>query len=472
MYLSTQHHSCKSVIRMLKPFIVFEGTKGKAVVIAQEDALRLFGNVTITAPNVFMCLIDGHNTCRKENNAPAHLSCPWFVISLCSLVCPSFYYTNSSNIESYKYNKIYFYKYTARLHEYRFVLAAMLAFALGALISGFFSNHTTSDVTQALGASSLNPAETFDLLCAWDNPTYPSNKCTSYRPMPVSKGSLNQWGWQQDPSSTELASNTREALRGAFAALGFPLTDPDITMSTWVQDQEGSVTIKGQEIEFSETGARYQNAFSARHGFVVAEYNVSPPEQIKRNKAKGMDWEWHAPRLSKWSDVLYVVMRWQVGFGETRFGNYQWCFRAMIKNPETKAIVKQALGGRLQNVRPWPGKSFRVSQGSEVGKALLGSPNGSGAGFMFADRKTDLGKKVVSEIIIFDGVSGEGRKDEDIKPCMAMKVIDKPERSNDGIAGGGANANVGASSNSNHLGKRSFWQSLKGMLRGVEWSKL
>ncbi|KAI7490591.1 hypothetical protein KC357_g1947 [Hortaea werneckii] len=364
------------------------------------------------------------------------------------------------------------YKYTARLHEYRFVLAAILAFALGALISGFFSNHTTSDVTQALGGSSLNPAELFDLLCAWDNPTYPSNKGTSYRAMPVSKGSLNQWGWQQDSSSTELASNTREALRGAFAALGFPLTGPDITMSTWVQDREGSVTIKGQEIEFSETGARYQNAFSARHGFVVAEYNVSPSEQIKRNKAKGMDWEWHAPRLSKWSDLLYVVMRWQVGFGETRFGNHQWCFRAMIKNPETKAIVKQALGGRLQNVRPWPGKSFRVSQGSEVGKALLGSPNGSGVGFMFADRKTDLGKKVVSEIIIFDGVSGEGRKDEDIKPCMAMKIIDKPERLNDGIAGGGANANVGAGSNSNHLGKRSFWQSLKGVLGGVERSKL
>ncbi|KAI6889364.1 hypothetical protein KC360_g4428 [Hortaea werneckii] len=285
--------------------------------------------------------------------------------------------------------------------------------------------------------------------------------------MPVSKGSLKQWGWQQDPSSTELASNTREALRGAFAALGFPLTGPDITMSTWVQDQEGSVTIKGQEIEFSETGARYQNAFSARHGFVVAEYNVSPPEQIKGNKAKGMDWEWHAPRLSKRSDVLYVVMRWQVGLGETRFANYQWCFRAMIKNPETKAIVKQALGGRLQNVRSWPGKSFRVSQGSEVGKALLGSPNGSGVGFMLADRKTDLGKKVVSEIIIFDGVSGEGRKDEDIKPCMAMKIIDKPERSNDGIAGGDANANVGASSNSNHLGQKSFWQSLKGVLRVV-----
>ncbi|KAI7506352.1 hypothetical protein KC367_g241 [Hortaea werneckii] len=34
MYLSTQHHSCKSVIRMLKPFIVFEGFMRKAVVIA------------------------------------------------------------------------------------------------------------------------------------------------------------------------------------------------------------------------------------------------------------------------------------------------------------------------------------------------------------------------------------------------------------------------------------------------------
>lgn len=104
--------------------------------------------------------------------------------------------------------------------------------------------------------------------------------------MPVSKGSLNQWGWQQDPSSTDLASNTQDALRGAFAALGFPLTGPDITMSTWVQDREGRVTIKGEEIEFSETGARYQNAFSARYGFVVAEYNVSPAEQIKRNRAK------------------------------------------------------------------------------------------------------------------------------------------------------------------------------------------
>ncbi|GAB1737968.1 hypothetical protein NU219Hw_g2481t1 [Hortaea werneckii] len=233
--------------------------------------------------------------------------------------------------------------------------------------------------------------------------------------MPVSKGSLNQWGWRQDPSSTELASNTQEALRGAFAALGFPLTGPEITMSTWVQDKEGRVTIKGEEIEFSETGARYQNAFSARHGFVVAEYNVSPAEQIKRNRAKGMEWEWQAPRLAKWSDVL---------------------------------------------------------QDSEAGKALLGSPNGSGVGFMFADRKTDLRKKVVSEIIIFDGVSGEGRKDEDIKPCLAMKIVDKPSESGGDVAGGGGNTNVGAGSNSNLKGRRSFWQNLKGLLRGVARLKL
>ncbi|RMY24940.1 hypothetical protein D0866_11252 [Hortaea werneckii] len=221
-----------------------------------------------------------------------------------------------------------------------------------------------------------------------------------------------------------------------------------------------------------QTRVKIVNCFSARYGFVVAEYNVSPAEQIKRNEAKGMDWEWHAPWLSKWSDVLYVVMRWQTGFGETRFGSYRWCFRAMVKNRETKAVVKQALGGRLQNVRPWPGKSFRVSRDSEVGKALLGSPNGSGVGFMFADRKTDLGKKVVSEIIIFDGVSGEGRKDEDIKPCMAMKIVDKPSGSDGGVAGGGGNANIGAGLNSNPKGKRSFWQNLKGLLRGVGRSKL
>ncbi|KAI7235303.1 hypothetical protein KC330_g4348 [Hortaea werneckii] len=390
------------------------------------------------------------------------------------------------------------YKYTTRLHGYRFILAAILAFVLGALISSLFSKNAPGDVTKVLSASSLElaedvdahwtlpkepesagsnqtilprgdalPTDPSDILCAWDNPTFPSNKGTTYRPMPVSKGSLNQWGWRQGPSSTNLASNTQEALRGAFAALGFPLTGPDITMSTWVQDKEGHVTIKGEEIEFSETGARYQNAFSARYGFVVAEYNVSPAEQIKRNRAKGMDWEWHAPRLSKWSDVVYVVMRWQAGFGETMFGNYRWCFRAMVKNRETKAIVKQALGGRLQNVRPWPGKSFRVSQDSEVGKALLGSPNGSGVGFMFADRKTDLGKKVVSEIIIFDGVSGEGRKYEDIKPCMAMKIVDKPSGSDNGVASGDGDTNVGAGSNSNPKGRISFWQNLKGLLRGV-----
>lgn len=90
----------------------------------------------------------------------------------------------------------------------------------------------------------------------------------------------------------------------------------------------------------------------------------------------------------------------------------------------------------------------------------------------FADRKTDLGKKVVSEIIIFDGVSGEGRKNEDIKPCLAMKIVDKPSESDGGVASGGGNTNVGADSNSNHKGKRSLWQNLKGMFRGVGRLKL
>lgn len=79
---------------------------------------------------------------------------------------------------------------------------------------------------------------------------------------------------------------------------------------------------------------------------------------------------------------------------------------------------------------------------------------------------------MVSEIIIFDGVSGEGRKDEDIKPCMAMKIVDKPTRSGDGVAGGGGNSNVRTGSNSNSKGKRSLWQNLKGSPRGVGRSKL
>ncbi|GAB1737969.1 hypothetical protein NU219Hw_g2482t1 [Hortaea werneckii] len=51
------------------------------------------------------------------------------------------------------------YTYTTKLHGYRFVLAAVLAFVLGALISGLFSDHATGDVTQALDTSSVKPAE-------------------------------------------------------------------------------------------------------------------------------------------------------------------------------------------------------------------------------------------------------------------------------------------------------------------------
>lgn len=53
------------------------------------------------------------------------------------------------------------YRYTTRLHGYRFIPAAILAFVLGAWISGLFSAHATGDVTQALSASSLKLAETF-----------------------------------------------------------------------------------------------------------------------------------------------------------------------------------------------------------------------------------------------------------------------------------------------------------------------
>lgn len=84
----------------------------------------------------------------------------------------------------------------------------------------------------------------------------------------------------------------------------------------------------------------------------------------------------------------------------------------------------------------------------------------------FADRKTDLGKKVVSEIIIFDGVSGEGRKDEDIKPCMAMKIVDKPSGSDGGVAGGGGNTNVGAGPNSNPEGEEIVLAKLERVAEG------
>jgi len=82
--------------------------------------------------------------------------------------------------------------------------------------------------------------------------------------------------------------------------------------------------------------------------------------------------------------------------------------------------------GEEEHLVPWPGRSFDI--GGEEGKRLLGSPNGSGTGWLLADYAEMFRGKVIDRIVVFDPAvqAGERRSIDQVKPCMGIHIADRP----------------------------------------------
>lgn len=133
------------------------------------------------------------------------------------------------------------------------------------------------------------------------------------------------------------------------------------------------------------------NAF--RH---YREVGMPPPTEQELRKLM--------PRLNRWSDVVWLLWARKA---EDQAGNLRYILRDNITNKGTKAVMDQVFKVPENSLDlKWPGKTFDVREGDE-GKALLGTPQGSGIAWVLADNKQILGERSL-KVTCFTGESSTG----------------------------------------------------------------
>jgi hypothetical protein len=114
------------------------------------------------------------------------------------------------------------------------------------------------------------------------------------------------------------------------------------------------------------------------------------------------------PKLKNWSDIAFLSWKSQGGGGALR---YVWS--AMIQNSEFAGIIGRALHEEGSRSDPsafdqdaecrrfgWKDRK-EINMDTDAGKALLGSPNGRGVGYLLVEHKSTFGERATANKVTF-----------------------------------------------------------------------
>jgi hypothetical protein len=178
------------------------------------------------------------------------------------------------------------------------------------------------------------------------------------------------------------------------------------------------VTIDGVLIPRAE--AYFCSVLIVRAGILVATNNHVPQASHRVP----------LPALRHWSDVAFLQWSLLPSLGvSTPPLNY--ILRAGIENKATIAIISHVLGysasiktyyDDAEVRRPaWPGTTFAIDKSDAL--ALLGTPNGSGVGWLLAQHKAELGHRVVTQVTVFFDTDESGVE----APNLLFGIAEAPE---------------------------------------------
>ncbi|KAF2450009.1 hypothetical protein P171DRAFT_469888 [Karstenula rhodostoma CBS 690.94] len=145
---------------------------------------------------------------------------------------------------------------------------------------------------------------------------------------------------------------------------------------------------------YPATGADFKIGINTDDGVLMAVDRISTTTAAKKRNPPVSDDQ--LPDVHTFSDIGYLNYKKMLGKDPTSF---KYMMSLMITNEETASIISRALGG--QQLRSWPGTSFNWR--SKEFKALLGSPNGMGFGYLLVQHKSQLGKMFIKQVQVFHG---------------------------------------------------------------------
>ncbi|KAF2021620.1 hypothetical protein BU24DRAFT_488006 [Aaosphaeria arxii CBS 175.79] len=238
-----------------------------------------------------------------------------------------------------------------------------------------------------------------------------------------------KWGWDVqeivgEECNFEYQWGIREALRG-MGSSGVPHNSNG--GSVWcykvrhyrpedAYDEEGDFDINDQTYQvdgrtYRMTGANFILAMDPTQGVLVGLSRYGPIHEGKDRNPPIANHE--LPLLRSASDIMWGAYKLPSGSM-----NIRWLVSATITNKATTSIIKRVLDMRHASLMPWPGLYIRFD--SEEGRALLGTPNAQGFGYLLIQRKEELGKKFIFAVRVFHTSS------PDPLPCLAFEIRDVP----------------------------------------------
>ncbi|KAL5376080.1 hypothetical protein PMIN02_011895 [Paraphaeosphaeria minitans] len=142
------------------------------------------------------------------------------------------------------------------------------------------------------------------------------------------------------------------------------------------------------------TGADFKIGVNTDDGVLMAVDRISTASAAQKRNPPVSDDQF--PEVQTFSDIGYLNYKHMLGKDPTSF---KYMMSLMITNEETASIIARALGSK--DLGPWPGTSFNWR--SKDFKALLGSPNGMGFGYLLVQHKYQLGKMFIKQVQVFHG---------------------------------------------------------------------
>ncbi|KAH7413607.1 hypothetical protein DE146DRAFT_749811 [Phaeosphaeria sp. MPI-PUGE-AT-0046c] len=238
---------------------------------------------------------------------------------------------------------------------------------------------------------------------------------------------LKAWGYNDISSMKDHACHFH-LLETAFTALGIDYKSigeggPNRCFGiehqngpTVIKDGQGKVPPPWKQFYTGPNGLRYQatrahatlgvNTVNGVLYFIDRNAPATAAREYWPNRANNPPRAEELPLLSASSDYAWGF--WNQANPVVGATNIQKIMSLDIINSETLVWIDRALRsieqphGQPKITKPqvWPGTTFILNGDSEA-LALLGSPNGLGAGFFLAQHKAQLGNKVISKITVW-----------------------------------------------------------------------
>ncbi|KAF2249437.1 hypothetical protein BU26DRAFT_457490 [Trematosphaeria pertusa] len=241
---------------------------------------------------------------------------------------------------------------------------------------------------------------------------------------------LNTWYWHNVPSN-KIAGYMFElhwtyGVDRALGALGVSDRstldggDNEIIQCDHYNQDENAEDVSKQRYrvedkEYRVTGARFVFSINSAQGVLIAMDRLSPKHAAQKRNPPIPDSG--LPPIQQFSDVAWLFWT-TLGGNNNNNRPIRYFMSITITNGETEAVIAKALNDNGLTLGPWPGHFFEWD--TDEFKAILGTSNGQGFGYLLVEHKAQLGNRFITRVQVFHGDTWHKA------PCLIFYVEPQP----------------------------------------------